>query len=290
MVALAFALCALGQSAKSKGPRSGDEIVLQEVLISGTTTLNSEQLNDISNSLTSKKMRDDEDEAEEHIRYEFQQRGYFDAEITNLKVVPLDPLATKKRPVRVEAEVNEGPLYHLAEFKFTGNTAFSTVELRQMMPLHTGDGFDAEKVRLGMVAMREQYDKKGFLESAPVPDTQKVANGQVTVTFAIEEGIQYRMGELKVEGKSEAAQKLKTKWELRPGEPYDLGYLAKFLTQNRELLPDGFDDDRDVLWVRDCADNSVNVTIELDPKRQWKPKPQDKPCETEKDSPKGPIA
>jgi len=289
MVILAFALCAVGQSAKSKRPKSEGEIVVQEIVISGTATLTSEQLSDISNSLTSKTMGDDDKVVEAYITYEFQQHGYFDAEVTNLKVVALDPLA-KKKPVRVEAEFDEGPLYHLAEFKFTGNTAFSTEELRQMMPLHTGDVFDAEKVRLGMVAMREQYDKKGFLESAPVPDTQKAANGQVTVIFAIEEGIQYRMGELKVEGKSEAAEKLKTKWELKPGQPYDLDYLEKFLTQNRESLPEGFDNDRDVLWLRDCSDNTVNVTIELDPKRQWKPKPQDKPCEEEKDSPKGPIA
>lgn len=101
-------------------------------------------------------------------------------------------------------------------------------------------------------------------------NTQKASNGQVTVTFTIEEGIQYRMGELRVEGKNEVAEKLKTKWGLKPGEPYDLYYLEKFLSQNRELLPDGFDNDREVLWLRDCSDNTVNVTIELDPKRYMK--------------------
>ena len=289
MIVLAFALCAVGQSAKSKRPKSEDEIVVQEIVISGTTTLTSEQLSDISNSLTSETMRDDEDEAGEYIRYEFQQRGYFDAEVTNLKVVALDPLA-KKKPVRVEAEVDEGPLYHLAEIKYTGNTAFSADELRRGFPLQAGDVFDAEKVRLGIESLAKKYWTIGYLENAPAPDTQKAANGQITVTFAIEEGIQYRMGELRVEGKNEVAEKLKTKWELKPGEPYDLDYLEKFLTLNREFLPEGFDNDRDVLWLRDCSDNTVNVTIELDPKRQWKPKPQDKPCETENDSPKGHTA
>jgi outer membrane protein insertion porin family len=289
VVVLTFTLCAAGQSAKSKRPKSDGEIVVQEIVISGTATLTSEQLNDISNSLTSKTMRDDEDEAGEYIGYEFQQRGYFDAQVTNLKVIPLDPLA-KKKPVRVEAEVNEGPLYHLAEFKFTGNAAFSANELRQGFPLHAGDVFDAEKVRLGIESLAKKYWTTGYLETSLVPDTQKASSGQVTVAFAIEEGIQYRMGELNIESKNEAAEKLKTKWELKPGEPYDLDYLEKFLSQNRELLPDGFDNDRDVLWLRDCSDNTVNVTIELDPKRQWKPKPQDKPCATEKDSPKGHIA
>jgi outer membrane protein assembly factor BamA len=289
VVVLTFTLCAAGQSAKSKRPKSDGEIVVQEIVISGTATLTSEQLNDISNSLTSKTMRDDEDEAGEYIGYEFQQRGYFDAQVTNLKVIPLDPLA-KKKPVRVEAEVDEGPRFHLAEIKFTGNKTLSTDELRQMFSLHAGDVFDVEKVRLGIDNLRKQYSAKGFFDCVPVPTTEKTSAAEVTVTFAIEEGIQYRMGELKIGGPSDLAQKLAASWELKPGEPYDLDYLEKFLTQSRELLPEGFDNERDVLWLRDCSDNTVNVTIELDPKRQWKPKPQDKPCDTEKDSPKGHIA
>jgi len=285
VIVLALALCATGQSRRPKGPRSDNKIVVQEIVISGTSTLTSEQLSDISNTLTSKTMGDDDDVVEACITYEFQQRGFFDANVTNLKVVALDPLA-KKKPVRVDAEVDEGPLYHLAEIRFTGNKSLSTDELRQGFPLRAGDIFDAEKVRLGIESLANQYSAKGFLEWVLTPpDTEKASDGKVTVTFAIEEGIQYRMGELNISGNSELAQKLERNWELKPGEPYDPAYLEKFLAANRELLPDGFDNDRDVLWLRDCADNTVNVTIALDPKRPWKPKPPDKPCEEAKDKP-----
>lgn len=278
VLVLALALCAVGQSGKSKRPPGDGEIVAQEVALSGTTTLTSSQLTDISNALSSVTMHDDDQEVEERIKYEFQQHGYFDAKVTNLKVVALDPLA-KKKPVRLEAEVDEGPLYHLAEIKFKGNKSFSTGELLQMFPLRAGDVFDTEKVRLGIENLFNQYSAKGFFDCIPVPDTQKASSGLVTVTFAIEEGTQYRMGKLNISGNSELAQKLERNWELKPGEPYDSAYLEKFLAENRELLPEGFDNDRDVLWLRDCADNTVNVTIALDPKRPWKPKPQDKPCE-----------
>src|SRR5208283_5700184 len=179
MVVLAFALCAVGQSAKSKGPKSGGEIVVQEIVISGTSTLTSEQLSDIRNSLTSKTMADDDELPGEYLKYEFQQRGYFDVDVTNLKVIPLDPLA-KKKPVRVEAEVDQGPLYHLAEFKFTGNTAFGADELRQGFPLHAGEVFDAEKVRLGIESVAKKYWTTGYLETSLVPDTQKAFSRHVT--------------------------------------------------------------------------------------------------------------
>lgn len=282
---LAVAVFAHAQSTRRNSPGTNDQMVAQEVVISGTSTLSSEQLNDISSSLTSVTMHDADQEVEARIAYEFQQRGYFDADVTSLKIVSLDPLA-KKKPVRIEASVEEGPLFHLAELKFTGNQTFTTEELRKMFPIHTGDIFNAEKIRLGLQEMCEQYTSKGFLEFAPVPDTQKSGAGLMTVTFAIDEGIQYRMGELKIDGPSDLAQNLTASWELKAGNPYDYSYLEKYLTQNRESFPEGFDDDRDVLWLRDCSDDTINVTIELDPNRPWNPKPQDKPCEKPKPEPK----
>lgn len=118
-IVVILVLGAHAQSGKRKRPLGDGEIVAQEVVLSGTTTLNSSQLTDIGNALSSVTMHDSDDEVAERIKYEFQQRGYFDAEVTNLKVVELDPLA-KKKPVRVEAEVSEGPQFRLAEFRFRG--------------------------------------------------------------------------------------------------------------------------------------------------------------------------
>ncbi len=104
IIVLALALCTVGQSAKYKRPPGNGKIVAQEVVLSGTTTLNSTQLTDISNALSSVTMHDDDQEVEERIKYQFQQHGYFDAEVTNLKVIPLDPLAKKKGANRAMAD------------------------------------------------------------------------------------------------------------------------------------------------------------------------------------------
>jgi hypothetical protein len=97
--------------------------VVQEVVISGTATLRFGQPSEISNKLVSMTMADDDEIAGDYIKYEFQPRGYFDAEIANLKMVPVDPLA-KEKPVPLEASVDEGPRFHLAEIRFTGEPGF----------------------------------------------------------------------------------------------------------------------------------------------------------------------
>ncbi len=122
-------LPAFGQTSRTS--ERPNQVLTQEVVISGTVTLDTQQLQDISNSLTSRRFRDDEHEIKQRIQGAFQQMGYFDAEVTNLKVRALDPLARPK-PVRIEAEVTEGARYKFGAFQFTGNQALSSAELTEV--------------------------------------------------------------------------------------------------------------------------------------------------------------
>ena len=273
-----LAICAQAQTEKAKRPRVDGEIVAQEVVLSGTTTMNSAQLSEISNVLSSVTMHDSEDEVEERIKWEFMQRGYFDADVTGLNVVALDPLA-KKKPVKIEAQVSEGPLFHLAELRFKGNKAFSSDELRNMFPIHPGDVFNAEQIRLGLEAIRKEYAAKGFLNFVPVPDTQKSSAATTTVTIDVDEGVQFRMGTLKIEGPKDVSSNLASQWELKAGEPYNSDYLDGFLTKNRELPPETFKSDRDSSVVMDCPASRVDVTLWLDDKQPRTLATPDKPCE-----------
>ena len=55
------------------------------------------------------------------------------------------------------------------------------------------------------------------------------ANRQVVFQFNIEEGQQYRMGSLIINGLSDKeAGKLKSAWKLSPGMVYDASYLREF--------------------------------------------------------------
>ena len=183
--------------------------------------------------------------------------------------------------MRIEADVTEGPLFKFAGFNFTGNQAVNTDELRTMLPLHVGEIFSTGKVRSGLESLLKEYMAKGFLDFDVVPETGKIGGDRLTLTFNITEGKQYRMGALDLEGKSDLVQQLQPRWELKAGEPFDPAYIQKYLDHNEELLPEGFDRNRDVQAVRDCQDRTVTVRIELDPKRPWIPGVKDAPCAKE---------
>jgi outer membrane protein assembly factor BamA len=205
--------------------------------------------------------------------------------VTNLRIRPLDPLSIPK-PVRIEAEVSEGPRFKFLAFKFTGNSGISTEKLLAAFPLHSGEFFDAGKIRAGLGSLRTLYVSKGYLDVVPVPAIQKLADARIVLTFQITEGLQYRMGTLEIEGDSDSADQLRLNWELKPGEPYDATYLTKFLEANRSYLPAQFERDNDVAVLRDCRDMTVTVHIELEPKRGVRSPLQENGCQKDKSASK----
>jgi outer membrane translocation and assembly module TamA len=287
ILVLAAGFPATCQTSGVEASSKPNQIVSQEVVISGTTTLDTTELNEVAIDLTSRRIGEDDQEIRARIRDAFQRRGYFDAGVTSLKVRPLDALARPK-PVRIEAEVAEGVRFKFAGFNFTGNHALSAEQLRKLLPLQAGEFFSTEKVRSGLASIRKEYTAKGYLDFTLVPKTDKVADGQLTLTFDITEGPQYRMGALEIEGKPEQAEQLQPQWKLKSGEPFDAGYLDQFLDENRASLPSDFGPSRDLYMVRDCRDMSVTIHIELDPKRAWQKRPEEVQCDKAKDSAKQP--
>lgn len=263
-----------------------NRIVIQELDIAGTTTLSTSELQEIANGSTALRVRPGDEELRERIRYAFQQRGFFDADVSHLKIVPLDPIADPKL-VRVEADVNEGPRFTFAAIRFLGNRALAADQLRQFFPIQIGEVFDTEKVRSGIQVMRDQYSALGFMDMRPIPTTEKFGGIQIMLTFNITEGPQYRMGTLEIEGgKSELTQQLHSPWELDSGQPFDPAYPDKFLNQNTSLLPADFQQSRDSYILRDCHDLTVLVHINLEPIRILYPPRHDAPCEQSKNSSK----
>ena len=269
MVAASPAFSQTAFPTKYDGP-----ILTEEVVISGTTTLDNSQLQDIENYLTSRRIGNQGKEIRGRIKDAFQQRGYFDADVTNLKVRPLDPLA-RPMPVRIEADVTEGPRFKIGAIKFTGNHAISDGELRGTIPLHAGDWFEIDKVRSGLGELREKYSAQGFINFTPVPNTDKTGDGQVTLTIDIDEGKKFRMGTLHVfADKPEQADELQQRWKLQAGEPFDPAYMQKFFEENEQVLPIGFTVPRDYSFIPDCQNGTVDVIFQIDAKRASRPQPK----------------
>ena len=257
-------------------------LLIADFTVTGTQTLSSDELTTIASELVGSCFDENSDELEERVRSLFKNRGYFNAQVKTLRIQPGDPIAVPK-PVVLEADVLEGPLYRLAEIGFVGNHAFSTPALRSRFPLKKGDLFGRDKIANGLDALRDLYVSSGFIDFTAIPDTQNLSNATVILSVSVMEGQQYHMGELEIFARKEVADRLRTEWQLPEGAAFDLTYLDKYIGSNRSLLPPGFQREHMQL-VRDCRNATVDVRLPLD---ATDPRSQSTPKNIGCDAPKG---
>jgi len=237
------------------------KISVESFSISGTTSIASAELADITNVFAGSTFNDDTEEMEERLRAELQDHGFFTAKVKKLDITAIDPLGSPK-PVRIAAEIEEGERCHLSSIEFLGNRTISSEQLRAGFPMHVGSEFRRSKIASGIESLRAAYGQLGFLDYFAISNTA-FEGSMAKLSFEVTEGPQYHMDTFEVVGPSEVADRLQVRWELQPGSVFDAAYLNDFLKQNSSLLPDKFSLHDDVVLLKDCPDATVSVHIHL---------------------------
>lgn len=257
-------------------------ILIQEMTISGTSSLDSVQIDQIRRVFLESKFNDDSEEIKDRLRAAFSEEGYFDATVHNVRIRALDPLGNPK-PVRIEAEMSEGPRYRFSEFRFTGNRAFSEKDLRDGFSIRIGDFFNHTKIQVGLTGIRSLYLSRGYLDMFAIPAVTQSADATLAVDIDVSEGDQYKMGKFDILGDGYIAQWLFRQWTLDPGQPFDAKYVSEFFNYNLNVMPIDATFKKIVYVTRNCRDHSVDVLFDFETKHDpgWVP-PKDVGCDRPK--------
>ena len=103
--------------------------------------------------------------------------------------------------------------------------------------MKTGEVANGVKFDKGMHEVQKRYAAHGYLAARlrPQPEFDE-ANRRVTYNILVKEGPQYRMGNLIINGLSEAeARSLQALWKLRLGDVYNDDYLSTFFVRDARL-------------------------------------------------------
>lgn len=135
--------------------------------------------------------------------------------------------------------VSEGLPYRLAGIHWSGETIFSAADLGRHVHLAVGQPVNDIQLKKDLGEISRLYGTRGFLEASvqAKPELNDAAQS-ATYELAVREGSLYRMGKLEISGLDAGrVQKLEKAWEIKPGEPFDDGYMRKFLRQIGRYLP-----------------------------------------------------
>ena len=205
----------------------------------------------------------------EQARPIYAQQGYLRAKIgpptARFAGSPDKPLADN---VLVVVPIEPGAMYRWGGVQWSGNAAYGPSALDQMLGMRMGETADGMKVTGAWGSIEREYGRVGYLDAKikpqPVFDEAKTL---VSYRVTIEEGLQYRMGELAITGLSLAAErKLTEVWKLPKGQVFDSGYFQEFF---EKVIAQTFEDtpvriEQKGFWLRKNEQaKTVDVLIDF---------------------------
>ena len=151
----------------------------------------------------------------------YRDRGYLDAEV-GYETQFLD---VARERLRLIFRINEGVLYHVKDIHVTGNNVFTTDEIIACMRLKVGEPFNNIRLQEDVRKLvEESYGAQGYIEARVVPSWVFAEEpAQVIVTLTIDEGGQFYVGHIEVNGNFRTQEKV-VRRELRfePEQIYNL--------------------------------------------------------------------
>jgi len=223
---------------------AGPKVIIDDIVLDSSTDVAATVWNQIVSETKRQAFSGDnwvEELREVNFRGELQNHGYFTPDVAaEGKVVSSSPTL---QHVVVHARVRGGIRYKLSDIQFRSqdpdrHLAYSTEELRILIPLHDGDIFSIEKVRNGIDALRRYYDSRGYIDfvagvETQIDDTQQ----QIAVLLSLDEGIQFRLAEIETVG-LDARHEKELRSIVKSGGVVNLQVIADFYRNHKSELPE----------------------------------------------------
>ena len=208
----------------------------------------------------------------EQVRPIYEQQGYLRAQLgpTEIRLTgnPNQPLPDS---LPVFIPVVTGPQFHWNGVHWTGNTVITPAALTGHLGRKLGEVANGYEIEAGWDRVREEYGRLGYLDVKLVPHAVFDNQAQnVVYEVSVEEGKQYRYGELVLTGVSLAAERLiRNVWPIASGDVFDKQKFEEFLTKLQSHSTSIFGElplhyDEVGHWLRtDAAKGTVDVLFDF---------------------------
>jgi outer membrane protein assembly complex protein YaeT len=146
----------------------------------------------------------------------YEQRGYLAAKVG----APAQELDQERRSGRIVIPVEEGPVYRVGGIEFSGNTTLTSANLRQGLPLETGQVFEWARLQPASAALKAKYGELGFGEANVQYEVARLDDrALIQVSFTIVENKQTSIGSITVQGNRRTTEDFaKSQLRLAEGE------------------------------------------------------------------------
>ena len=254
----------------------GERVKIKNIVFEGNNELSSKRLRKAMkdtkrksiNVFKSSKMIPEKYQADlEKVVNEYKSVGFRDAKIVSDTVMQVDP-----KNLVVKVKVDEGKPYYLGEVTFSGNSIYTSEQLKRVFSYKTGDRYDAVGINKKISGsdkdddIQTLYMNNGYLFARVFPVEKNVKNDTIDLDIKIYEGTQATLNKVTILGNTEAHDHILYR-ELRT-KPGDLFSKTEIRRTLMELASLGYLEPTQI--SPDIKPNPENNTVDID----WKVAPK----------------
>lgn len=254
----------------------GERVKIKNIVFEGNKELSSKRLRKAMkdtkrksiNVFKSSKMIPEKYQADlEKVVNEYKSVGFRDAKIVSDTIMQVDP-----KNLIVKVKVEEGKPYFLGDVTFSGNSIYTSEQLKRVFSYKTGDRYDAVGINKKISGsdkdddIQTLYMNNGYLFARVFPVEKNVKNDTIDLEIKIYEGTQATLNKVTILGNTEAHDHILYR-ELRT-KPGDLFSKTEIRRTLMELASLGYLEPTQI--SPDIKPNPENNTVDVD----WKVAPK----------------
>ena len=157
------------------------------------------------------------DEDEEAIRALYQNRGFADIKVTDVKTE-----SDGDKGINLIITMVEGPQYRLHHLSIEGANVVTAAALEQELKMKSGSLYTPDGMGADLKKLRDAYGAKGYVDMNVQPQVTPVSDSQIDLTYHIDEGVQSYINLISVQGNTFTKDKvIRREMAVTPGALYD---------------------------------------------------------------------
>ncbi|MGA7904621.1 MAG: outer membrane protein assembly factor BamA [Terrimicrobiaceae bacterium] len=162
------------------------------------------------------------------IRTLYQNRGFADAEVTDVQTIPLEGTG-----VELTITIVEGIQYRVNTVKLEGVNIVPTDELKARLKMTDGSLFTPKGMGDDLKGLRDFYGTRGYVDMLAVPEILPAGPGAVDVTYRVDEGLQSYVNLVNIQGNNRTKDRvIRRELAVKPGDIFD----TTLVTVSRQRL------------------------------------------------------
>ena len=157
------------------------------------------------------------DEDVQKIKELFQDNGYEDVQVTDVKISRENP-----KYVDIDIYVDQGIQYHINAVTIEGLQVVTEANFRKVIKQKEGQVFSPQKLEKDIKAVEDAYGVAGYADAKVAVQTTPAGQGLVDLHYKIEEGIKSYVERINISGNTRTKDKvIRRELVLAPGDVFD---------------------------------------------------------------------